>query len=224
MNKCNKVIQFLKKFIRVVVLFLYKKKKYRHMYRDAKSSGEKMAMQGLCIGIKIVKKLDCYFKKKSRGEGNGNLCSMRKKYRHIKKKSECYFTDAKKSIKIINADYNVRNNHTQYVQKLGMQRNATFFFTMFKIENRHNAYTKKGSNFVSALRELMKITSELPRSSAEGSFLTPLTRLFLFRRTQINTNIRNDKQGRIMTAVIKSFSEEKKIIFTKKKRKKSVPK
>ena len=117
-----------------------------------------------------------------------------------------------------------------------------FFFTMFKIENRHNAYTKKGeslvyykvqkcerctkrathakqfhSNFVSALRELMKITSELPRSSAEGSFLTPLTRLFLFRRTQINTNNRKDKQDRNMTAVIKSFSEEKKLFLQKKK-------
>ena len=48
----------------------------------------------------------------------------------------------KKSIKIINADYHFRNNHTQYVQKLGMKLNAIFFFfTMFKIENRHIAYT-----------------------------------------------------------------------------------
>ena len=63
----------------------------------------------------------------------------------------------------------------------------------------------------------MKITSDLPKSSVEGIFLTRLTRLFLFRRTQITNNIRKDKQDRIMTAVIQSFSEEKKIIFTKKR-------
>ena len=39
------------------------------MYRDAKSSGEKMAMQGLCIGIKIVNKIGMLFKKKIKGGG-----------------------------------------------------------------------------------------------------------------------------------------------------------
>ena len=61
----------------------------------------------------------------------------------------------------------------------------------------------------------MKITSDLPKSSVEGIFLTCLTRLFLFRRTQITNNIRKDKQDRIMTTVIQSFSEEKKLFLQK---------
>ena len=78
MNRCNKVIVFKKVYSSCCFIFV-QEKKYRHMYRDAKGKVQrgKMAMQGLCIVIKIEKKMECYLKKKFKGEGNCNLCSIR---------------------------------------------------------------------------------------------------------------------------------------------------
>ena len=80
MNKCNKVIQFLKKkFIRVVVFIFCTRKKYRH--RDRK----KMEMHGLCI--KIEKKLECDARElEKKGGGEWYFMQYEKnKFRHIKK-------------------------------------------------------------------------------------------------------------------------------------------
>ena len=69
MNKCNKVIQFLKKFIRVVVLFLYKKKIQAHVQRRKKLRGKNGNAGFVYRNQKSKKNWNVIFKKNQGGRG-----------------------------------------------------------------------------------------------------------------------------------------------------------